>query len=117
MKKRGATPFFARRRAGARRQGAEWRRIAPAPFEAAANIASYLTPRYGTYSCFMTPAETRQLLIALRKQDHRHVGVRPADATPAEAPCIVLDEPTANALGYAMVTAGQVWPDCEEWVL
>lgn len=65
----------------------------------------------------MSPDETRALLQALRQVDHTYVGVRPADATPAEAPCIILGGRTANDLSYALVTAGQVWPDCTAWAL
>ena len=65
----------------------------------------------------MTPTETRTLMQALRNSDHAFLGIRPADATPAEAPCIVLQGATANDLSYALVTAGQHWPECTEWNL
>jgi hypothetical protein len=65
----------------------------------------------------MTPSDTRNLLAALTTADYQFVGVRPADATPKESPCIILDGRTANALSYAMVAAGQAWPECTNWAL
>lgn len=65
----------------------------------------------------MSAEETRALLQALRQVDHTYVGIRPADATPAEAPCIILGGRNVNDLSYALVTAGQEWPACTAWVL
>jgi hypothetical protein len=65
----------------------------------------------------VNPADTRTLLQTLRASTHRYIGIRPADATPTEAPCIVLQERTANDLAYACTTAGQVWPECQGWAL
>ena len=65
----------------------------------------------------MTPTDTRQVLQALQRSDHKYIAIRPADSTPQEAPAIVLSEPTANALAYAMNTAGENWPDCSAWSL
>jgi hypothetical protein len=65
----------------------------------------------------MSPTATRELLRQLRTASHRYIGIRPVDATPAEAPCITLDGRTANDLAYACTTAGQVWPQCQQWVL
>ena len=65
----------------------------------------------------MSPQDTRALLLALKTTDYQFLGIRPADATPAESPCIVLQEHSANDLSYAPVTAGQVWPQCSEWAL
>jgi hypothetical protein len=65
----------------------------------------------------MSPKDTRALMTALHTNDHAHLGIRPADATPAESPCVLMGGATANDLSYALVTAGQVWPDCEDWAL
>ena len=62
-------------------------------------------------------ADTRALMVALHYNDHAYLAVRPTDATPAEAPGIVLGGSTANDLSYAMITAGQHWPDCTAWDL
>jgi hypothetical protein len=65
----------------------------------------------------MSPADTRALLQQLRTSPHRYLAIRPSDATPAEAPGILLQDRTANDLSYACTTAGQVWPQCEQWDL
>jgi len=65
----------------------------------------------------MTPTDTRAVLAALRASDHKYMGIRPADATPTEAPCIILGDASANALQYALSTASDQWPDCTDWEL
>lgn len=65
----------------------------------------------------MSPTDTRALLNRLRISAHRYLAIRPLDATPAEAPAILIQDRNATALAYACTTAGQVWPQCEEWVL
>jgi hypothetical protein len=65
----------------------------------------------------MSPTDTRALMVALRTADYKYLAVRPADAVPKTAPAIVLSGSTANDLAYAMVTAGQVWPQCVAWTL
>ena len=69
----------------------------------------------------MTHEETRALMQALARSDHRFLGIRPADATPAEAPCIVLDAAkggaSANTLGDALLLAANYWPACTKWAL
>ena len=65
----------------------------------------------------MNPDELRKVLVALTQSDHKYKGVRPADATPANAPCVILPGDTAAAFSYAANEAGGFWPECSTWSL
>jgi hypothetical protein len=65
----------------------------------------------------MNPATTRELLALLRDTSHRYTAIRPADATPAEAPGILIGGHAANDLAYAFDDAGEQWPQCQQWAL
>jgi hypothetical protein len=65
----------------------------------------------------MKPQELRTALQALRSSDHAYKGVRPADATPAEAPAFILEDDTAGSLDYAASSAADYWPQCSQWAL
>jgi hypothetical protein len=64
----------------------------------------------------MTTAETRQVLEALAT-DYAYIGIRPEDATPAEAPCILLNDHNVNGLQYALASAVDRWQTCQQWAL
>jgi len=64
----------------------------------------------------MTPPETRNALIALRT-DHAYIAVRPADATPAEAPAFLVEQHTVQSLDYAWAEARDRWPECPRWAI
>ena len=65
----------------------------------------------------MTPQELRTTLQALRASDHAYKGVRPADATPPDAPAFVLDDDSVGSLDYAASAAADYWPQCSQWEL
>lgn len=65
----------------------------------------------------MTPQQLRTILQALRASDHAYKGVRPADATPAEAPAFILQDGTVGSLDYAASAAADFWPQCKQWEL
>jgi hypothetical protein len=65
----------------------------------------------------MTIDDTRTLITAVQQCDYAYMGIRPADATPAEAPCIMLADATANAVADALAAASEEWPDCNQWAL
>jgi hypothetical protein len=65
----------------------------------------------------MKPLELRTTLQALRSSDHAFKGVRPADATPAEAPAFLLEDDTVGSLDYAASAAADYWPACSQWAL
>jgi hypothetical protein len=65
----------------------------------------------------MTHQQLRTTLQALRASDHAYKGVRPADATPAEAPAFVLQDDTVGALDYAASAAADYWPEARQWEL
>jgi len=65
----------------------------------------------------MTHQQLRTTLQALRGSDHAYKGIRPADATRAEAPAFVLQDDTVGSLDYAASAAVDYWPECEQWDL
>jgi len=56
-------------------------------------------------------------LRAIASSDHAYIGIRPADATPAESPCIILDGTGSTDLDSAEAAAGNEWPDAKQWSL
>jgi len=65
----------------------------------------------------MTHQQLRTTLQALRGSDHAYKAVRPADATPAEAPAFILQDDTVGSLDYAASAAADYWPECKQWEL
>ena len=65
----------------------------------------------------MTPQEIRVLLQHLQTSDHLYYAIRPADATPAEAPGILLHGASANDLAFAVDAAAAIWPNATTWAL
>jgi hypothetical protein len=65
----------------------------------------------------ISPQAIREVLAALRAGSHRYMAIRPADATPANAPGIVVPGQTASDLAFACDAAGEQWPDCQAWCL
>jgi hypothetical protein len=55
--------------------------------------------------------------VALASCDHAYIGVRPADATPIQAPCFILAGRSATCLADVMLMAGKHWPTCSRWAL
>jgi hypothetical protein len=64
----------------------------------------------------MTQSETRGIMIALARNDHAYLGIRPADAI-ATAPAALLAAPGLNPLQEALLVAGNYWPQCSKWDL
>jgi hypothetical protein len=64
----------------------------------------------------MTNSETRGITLALARNDHAYLGLRPADAIPT-APCALLAAPSLNSLQEALIVAGNHWPQCTHWDL
>jgi hypothetical protein len=64
----------------------------------------------------MTNAETRGVMLALARNDHAYLGVRPADAI-ATAPAAKLAGPSPVALQEALLVAANHWPQCTRWDL
>jgi len=56
-------------------------------------------------------------LRAIASSDHAYIGIRPADATPAESPCIILDGTTTEDLDTAEAAAANQWPDAKQWAI
>jgi hypothetical protein len=65
----------------------------------------------------MTSAETRSIAQALVHADHRYLAIRPADATPTEAPAAMMGDATFPAFQAALQNAGEFWKDCTTWAL
>jgi hypothetical protein len=63
------------------------------------------------------PQAIRDVLAALRSGSHRYMAIRPADATPANAPGIIVPGRSAADLAYACDGAGEQWPHCQAWCL
>jgi hypothetical protein len=65
----------------------------------------------------MTTTDSSNAIAALSKTDHAYLAIRPADATPAEAPGFLLAARSINAFNYSLQDAGKFWPDCHAWSL
>ena len=65
----------------------------------------------------MTQPEARAIRSTLKLSDLPYLLIRPADATPAEAPGILLADKTAAGIAYALAAAAEAWPNCERWAL
>jgi hypothetical protein len=65
----------------------------------------------------MTATDTLHAVAAIQATDHAYLGIRPADATPTEAPAVVISTRDPKGLAYALQEARERWPECPRWAL
>jgi hypothetical protein len=66
----------------------------------------------------MTASGVSRAAAVASRSDHTYLGIRPADATPAESPAAIVEQPHEERdIVYALAIAVQHWPECSRWAL